>query len=110
MTKAFAPADSDSRRVFLRQTKKSFSTQESKQKIKKFQSLSAAREVINKEKKFPSLARRAHLNSLFSSSFSSAELAALEISGGVPKRPDDVLKSESPELQPWGIGGTRKYL
>lgn len=40
-------------------------------------------------------------NLLFSSSFSSAELAALEISGGVPCRgPEDILKIDSPELQP----------
>lgn len=50
-------------------------------------------------------------NLLFSSSFSSAELAALDISGGVPRRHDDeALNRESPELQPCGIVGTRKYL
>lgn len=59
-------------------------------------------------RKFKASARP--INLLFSSSFSSAELAALEISGGVPIRPDDVLNSESPELQPWGIAGTRRYL
>lgn len=51
------------------------------------------------------------LNLLFSSSFSSAELAALDISGGVPcLGPEDMLKIDSPELHPCGIVGTRKYL
>lgn len=60
--------------------------------------------VINKaSRRFSILMERIFhfpINLLFSSSFSSAELAALEISGGVPTRPDDVLNSESPELQP----------
>lgn len=51
------------------------------------------------------------INLLLSSSFSSAELAALDISGGVPIRPDDVLNRESPDdVQPCGVAGTRKYL
>lgn len=50
------------------------------------------------------------INLLFSSSFSSAELAALEPGGvPVPRRPDE-LNKESPELHPCGVTGTRKYL
>lgn len=50
-------------------------------------------------------------NLLFSSSFSSAELLArLDISGGVPTRPDERLKSESPELHAaCDVDGTRRY-
>lgn len=69
------------------------------------------KQIAAARKSFHSIENLPVTNLLFSSSFSSAELAALDISGGVPSRQDDVaLKIESPELQPCGIVGTRKYL